>query len=241
MAQPRHLYFLGLYSAMSHEDRIKHLLVDVLVKLETLEIQMSTVQQTLAQSLIDLANIVTASSAAQAQADQEIITAISQIGTLISQGDTSAAAAQIETIVSQIAANTAKQQQDSANLATALQGVAAASPAPAPAPTPAPTPAAPAPSPTAQTPTAAFNWVQDATNPLQADFTDASVDTNTITAWAWTFGDGTGTSTEQNPTYVYAAAGTYVATLEITDATGSYTSLPVNVTVGAAAPAPTGN
>lgn len=241
MAQPRHLYFLGLYSAMSHEDRIKHLLVDVLVKLETLEIQMSTVQQTLAQSLIDLANIVTASSAAQAQADQEIITAISQIGTLISQGDTSAAAAQIETIVSQIAANTAKQQQDSANLATALQGVAAASPVPAPAPTPAPTPAAPAPSPTAQTPTAAFNWVQDATNPLQADFTDASVDTNTITAWAWTFGDGTGTSTEQNPTYVYAAAGTYVATLEITDATGSYTSLPVNVTVGAAAPAPTGN
>jgi PKD repeat protein len=49
-------------------------------------------------------------------------------------------------------------------------------------------------------------------------FTDLS--TNTPTSWLWNFGDG-GTSTVQNPTHVYATAGTYTVTLTATNATGS--------------------
>lgn len=38
-----------------------------------------------------------------------------------------------------------------------------------------------------------------------------------IVSWAWDFGDGTGTSTQQNPSYTYAAAGTYAVSLVVTD------------------------
>lgn len=47
--------------------------------------------------------------------------------------------------------------------------------------------------------------------PLSVTFTDLSSPT-TPSSWAWTFGDG-GTSAAQNPTYVYAAAGTYNVSL----------------------------
>lgn len=62
-------------------------------------------------------------------------------------------------------------------------------------------------------------------------------DTFNVGSWAWTFGDG-GTSNVQNPTHVYAAAGTYVVNLS-----GSFTKagggivvrngFPVNVIVTA--------
>jgi PKD repeat protein len=56
------------------------------------------------------------------------------------------------------------------------------------------------------------------TAPLSVAFTDAS--TNTPTSWAWTFGDG-GTSTAQNPSHVYASAGTYNVGLTATNSGGS--------------------
>jgi len=49
-------------------------------------------------------------------------------------------------------------------------------------------------------------------------FTDLSIAPgSTIISWYWDFGDGTGTATIQNPTYTYAAAGTYNVQLTITN------------------------
>lgn len=56
------------------------------------------------------------------------------------------------------------------------------------------------------------------TAPLTVQFTDTS--TGSPTSWSWNFGDG-GTSTAQNPSRVYAAAGTYNVTLTATNACGS--------------------
>ena len=51
-------------------------------------------------------------------------------------------------------------------------------------------------------------------------FLDRSTPGSTpITAWSWAFGDGAG-STAQNPQHTYAAAGTYVVTLTVTDSDG---------------------
>jgi serine protease len=70
-------------------------------------------------------------------------------------------------------------------------------------------------------PVAAFSGTPlTGTAPLTVTFTDAS--TNSPTSWYWSFGDG-GTSTAKNPTYVYAAAGTYSVSLTATNAYGSNT------------------
>lgn len=53
---------------------------------------------------------------------------------------------------------------------------------------------------------------------LSVAFTDLS--TETPTSWAWTFGDAQ-TSTSQNPTNIYASAGTYTVGLTATNAAGS--------------------
>ena len=52
----------------------------------------------------------------------------------------------------------------------------------------------------------------------------------TIESYAWTFGDG-GTSTDENPTHPYADAGTYTATLTVTDDNGDTATASVTVTV----------
>ncbi|NNF13738.1 MAG: PKD domain-containing protein [Gemmatimonadetes bacterium] len=79
-------------------------------------------------------------------------------------------------------------------------------------------------------PTADFTHV---VTDLQADFTDASTDSDgTIVGWLWNFGDSSPTSTTQNPSHSYTTAGTYSVTLTVTDddgATGAVT-LPVTVT-----------
>jgi PKD repeat protein len=56
------------------------------------------------------------------------------------------------------------------------------------------------------------------TAPLSVSFSDLS--TGSPTSWSWNFGDG-GSSTAQNPSHVYAAAGTYNVTLTATNACGS--------------------
>ncbi len=77
-------------------------------------------------------------------------------------------------------------------------------------------------------PTAEFTHT---TNNLMADFTDASTDTDgTIVSWSWNFGDG-GTSSAQNPSHTYAAAGTYSASLTVTDNEGATDSVSHDVTV----------
>jgi hypothetical protein len=73
-------------------------------------------------------------------------------------------------------------------------------------------------------PTPPFASVQTVPSPPVAgqitQFIDHSTPGSTpITAWSWAFGDG-GTSTTQSPQHTYAAAGTYVVTLKVTDADG---------------------
>jgi PKD repeat protein len=79
-------------------------------------------------------------------------------------------------------------------------------------------------------PVAAFTF--EATG-LEVAFTDTS--TNDPTTWAWDFGDGAGTSDMQNPTYTYAADGTYTVSLTATNAGGSDTTT-MDVTVADVGP-----
>ena len=64
--------------------------------------------------------------------------------------------------------------------------------------------------------------------PLPVTFTDTS--SGSPTSWTWNFGDG-GTSTVQSPSHTYAAPGTYVATLTVTNAQGTDTAT-TSITVG---------
>lgn len=65
------------------------------------------------------------------------------------------------------------------------------------------------------------------------NFTDLSnPNGSTITQWSWNFGDA-GTSTVQNPTHVYAAAGTYNVTLTVTTVDGCTHTFNQNVTINA--------
>ena len=69
------------------------------------------------------------------------------------------------------------------------------------------------------TPVADFSGTPTSgTASLSVAFTDLS--TNTPTSWLWDFGDGN-TSTSQNPTNVYASAGTYTVSLTATNSAGS--------------------
>lgn len=76
------------------------------------------------------------------------------------------------------------------------------------------------------------------TAPLAVAFSSAgSFDPDgSIVAYAWTFGDG-GTSNQANPSHTYAA-GTFTATLTVTDNRGGTASKPVTVTVNPAALVP---
>ena len=51
-------------------------------------------------------------------------------------------------------------------------------------------------------------------------------------SYHWDFGDGSAASTKEDPSHVYTGAGTYVATLEVTDAAGGVTVVQTPVTVG---------
>ena len=60
------------------------------------------------------------------------------------------------------------------------------------------------------------------------NFTDTSL--NSPTSWAWNFGDGY-TSTSQNPSHIYATAGTYSVTLTASNAGGAGTLATSVITV----------
>src|SRR5215469_4838475 len=88
---------------------------------------------------------------------------------------------------------------------------------------------------TSNPPVASFNFAPGA--PVMGTtvtFTDTS--TGSPTSWAWNFGDpasgSSDTSTLQNPTHVFAAAGTYTVSLMATNAGGSNTATK-SVTVSA--------
>jgi len=70
--------------------------------------------------------------------------------------------------------------------------------------------------------------------PLLVDFTDLS--TGSVTAWSWDFGDGE-SSTMQDPSHLYAVAGTYTVSLTVTGPGGSDTDTRVDY-VTASEPAP---
>ncbi len=80
--------------------------------------------------------------------------------------------------------------------------------------------------------------VTSGTAPLAVDFstTNGSGGTAPYT-YAWTFGDG-GTSTSQNPSHTYSAAGTYTASVTVSDSAGGTKSNSVTVTVSAPVIAP---
>lgn len=62
--------------------------------------------------------------------------------------------------------------------------------------------------------------------------TFTSTSTNYPASYSWNFGDGTPAGTTANPVHQYTAAGTYTATLTVTNQWGSTTSAPVTITVG---------
>ena len=85
-----------------------------------------------------------------------------------------------------------------------------------------------------QLPTAAFTSTAPRCETRVISFTDASVpNIGTLTNWTWDFGDGAPTSNTQNPTHVYAAAGTYTVTLTVTNSKGCISnpiaSIPVTI------------
>lgn len=65
---------------------------------------------------------------------------------------------------------------------------------------------------------------------LPAMFMNMSQDSTTQLTYSWRFGDG-GTSTDRNPTHLFAAAGTYTVSLNVTTASGCEDSISSTVTV----------
>ena len=71
---------------------------------------------------------------------------------------------------------------------------------------------------------------------LSCTFTDGSTDDGSVTAWSWDFGDNSGSSATQNPSYAYAAGGSYEVTLTVTDNNGVTGTIKHTVTVTAPPP-----
>ena len=75
--------------------------------------------------------------------------------------------------------------------------------------------------------------------PLSVSFTGSATGGQSPYSYSWNFGDG-GASTDQNPTHVYTVAGTYSATLAMTDsASATASASPIAITVSSGAQPPT--
>ena len=69
------------------------------------------------------------------------------------------------------------------------------------------------------------------TNALIASFSDQSSDPDgSLVSWSWNFGDGA-VSSMQSPVHTYAASGTYLVSLTVTDNAGATGSISHEVTV----------
>ena len=75
------------------------------------------------------------------------------------------------------------------------------------------------------------------TTPLAVSFTSAgsSDPDGTITTYAWTFGDG-GTGSGPSASHTYTTAGTFIATLKVTDNAGATATKSLTITASAPAP-----
>ena len=90
-----------------------------------------------------------------------------------------------------------------------------------------------APPPTNQPPVAIFT---SSCSELSCTFTNGSTDDGSVTASSWDFGDNSGSSAIQDPTYTYAAGGSYEVTLTVTDNMGAIGTIKHTVTVTAPPP-----
>jgi cytochrome c len=74
--------------------------------------------------------------------------------------------------------------------------------------------------------------------PLEVEFSsEGSIDPDgTSLTYEWNFGDGSAPSTDPNPTHTYTTAGTYTATLRVTDQSGATGVDNVQIVVGNTAP-----
>ncbi len=68
------------------------------------------------------------------------------------------------------------------------------------------------------------------TAPLAVSFTGSASGGTSPYSYSWAFGDGS-TSTAQNPSHTYSSAGTYTATLTVTDSAGHTATSSVTITV----------
>jgi PKD repeat protein len=69
--------------------------------------------------------------------------------------------------------------------------------------------------------------------PLNVAFTGTATGGNPPYSYSWNFGDGSATSTAQNPSYTYNSAGTYTATLTVTDSSSPVKTATSSVTITA--------
>jgi PKD repeat protein len=76
------------------------------------------------------------------------------------------------------------------------------------------------------------------TSPAEISFTDDSESDGTIVSRIWDFGDGYATSGDSSPSHTYGSAGTYPATLTITDSLGNTDSISENVVISGPADSP---
>ena len=75
-------------------------------------------------------------------------------------------------------------------------------------------------------PVASYNvYAGTVTGNAYTFISSSSISSGNISSYAWDLGDGTGTATVSNPSYVYAAIGTYNVSLLVTSDNGCYSSI----------------